>query len=126
MYSDGFTTTVLPAASAGAIFHAIKQQRRIPRRDRRDDAERLAAREVEHVGLVDRDDAALDLVGEPTEVAIPLRQVAHLRRHLGQQLAVVAHLDIGERLRVLGDEIGQAEQQLSARGRRSARAKGRW
>ena len=40
--SDGLTTTVQPAASAGASFQRQQQQRRVPRRDRRDHADRLA------------------------------------------------------------------------------------
>ena len=40
--SAGLKTTQLPNASAGAIFHAGNRQREVPRRDRGDDAERLA------------------------------------------------------------------------------------
>jgi hypothetical protein len=33
-----------------------------------------------------------------------------LEAHLGEQLAVVAHLHLGERLAVLGDEIAELAQ----------------
>ena len=115
--SDGFTTTVLPAASAGATFQAIKQQRRVPRHDCGDDAERFVPREVEHVRLVDRDDAAFDLVGEAAEVAEPLADVAALGEHLGDQLAVVAHLDLGQALGVLQHQVAEPAEDLPARGR---------
>ena len=37
-HSGGFTTTVLPAASAGPTFHVVNMKRRVPRRDQRGDA----------------------------------------------------------------------------------------
>ena len=114
--SDGLMTTVLPAASAGASFHAVEQQRRVPRHDRRHDAERLVARVVEDVGLVGRDDRALDLVGQPAVVVVPLRHVGRLRAHLGVELAVVARFDLGEARGVLGDQVAE----LAAAARRAA------
>ena len=53
---------------AGRELERHQQQRGVPRRDRADDADRLAAGEAEVVGLVGRDDPALDLVGVPGEV----------------------------------------------------------
>ena len=112
--SDGLSTTVLPAASAGASFHAVSSSGEFHGMIARDDAERLVARVVEDVGLVDRDDRAFDLVGEPAVVVIPLRHVGGLRAHLGVELAVVAHFDLGERLRFLGDQIAELAQQRAA------------
>ena len=79
-----------------------QQQRRVPRRDDRHDAQRLVARVVEVARLVERDDRALDLVGQPAVVVEPLRHVGSLRRHLGEELAVVADLDLGQPVRVRG------------------------
>jgi hypothetical protein len=65
--------------------------------------------------LVDRDDAALDLVGQAAEIVVPLRHVAQLGGHLADQLAVVADLDVGQALGVLGDQVAQLAQQRAAR-----------
>ena len=70
-----------------------EHQRRVPRHYAHDHAERLLEREVEEAGAVDRDHAPLELVREPREVAEPLGQVARLRAHLEDQLAVVGGLD---------------------------------
>ncbi len=89
-YSDGFQTTVLPAASAGASFHVASSSGEFQGSNRGDDAERLFAREVEDSGLVDRNHAAFDLVGQAAEIVEPLRDVIELAAHLGDELAVVA------------------------------------
>jgi len=94
-----------------------QQQRRIPRRDHADHTERLIAREVEDIGLVGRNDGAFHLVGEAAIVAVPLRQILHLRKHLGIKLAVVAHLDLREMLRILFDQIREPDEMLAPRGR---------
>ena len=99
-----------------------QQQRRVPRHDRRDDAERLVARVVERVGLVGRQHRAFDLVGEAAEVVVPLRHVRGLRAHLGDELAVVAHLDLGELPRVRRDQVAELAQQRAALRSRSASA----
>ena len=119
--SEGLITTVLPAASAGASFQAVSMQRRVPRRDGGHHAQRLVAREVEIALLVERDDRALDLVGQAAEVVVPLRHVVELGRHLGEQLAVVAHLDLGQVLGVLRHQVAQLAQQRAALGRRHLR-----
>jgi len=94
-----------------------QQERRVPRDDRRDDAERLVARVVEGVGFVGGDDRALDLVGEAAEVVVPLRHVRGLRAHLGVELAVVANFDFREVAGTLRDQIAQrAQQRAPARG----------
>ena len=117
-YSDGFQTTVFPAASAGASFHAAKHQRRIPRSDRGNHAQWLLAREVEDARLIDRDHAAFDFVGEATEVVEPLRNVVQLRAHLGDELPVVGGLDLGEPFGFRGDEVGElAKRDRRARSR---------
>ena len=67
-----------------------QHQRRVPRHDRPDDADGLVARVDQVVAPVGLDRVAVDLVGEPREVAVPGRQRGHLAGHLAQQLAVVA------------------------------------
>jgi hypothetical protein len=56
--SAGFSTTQLPAASAGASFHDRHEQREVPGDDLADDAERL----VEVVG----DGVVVDLADVPS------------------------------------------------------------
>jgi hypothetical protein len=100
----------------GCQFPRGQEQRRIPRNDRADDAERFEARVVERVGLVDRDDLTFDLVGEPAVVVVPLRHVGGLRAHFGVELAVVAHFDFRERFRFVGDQVAELAQQRAAPG----------
>jgi len=78
-------------------------------------------RESESVGLVDRHDGALDLVGEAAEIAPPLGMIDELAAHLGKQLAVVADLDLGQPVGVGGDEIGELQHELAAGRRRHLR-----
>ena len=115
-------TTVLPAASAGASFHAVSISGEFHGRDRHHHAERLVAREVEVAFLVERDDGAFDLVRQAAEVVVPLRHVVELRAHLGDQLAVVQHFDLGQPLRVLRDQIAELAQQCTALSRHSSAA----
>ena len=74
------------------------------------------AREGQNIGLVDRHYAALHLVGQTAKVAPPLGVVGQLPAHLSQQFAVVAHLNFGQPLGVLGDQIGQPQHQLATVG----------
>ena len=108
--SDGLMTSVQPAASAGASFQRHQQQRRVPGRDRGDDAERLAQRVDEEVLAVGGQRLAADLVGRAREVVVVVGQPAQLPPHLADQLAVVGRLDHGDALRVLGDQLGQPPQ----------------
>jgi hypothetical protein len=93
-----------------------QEDRRVPRDDDPDDAERLAERVVEDARPVERDDAPLDLVREPAEVVEPVRDHPKLREHLLVELAVVGHLDRGDLLRALRDQVGEAHHQPAAPG----------
>ena len=115
-YSDGFHTTVLPAASAGASFQVASSSGEFHGSDGGDDAQRLFAREVEDAGLVDRNHAAFDLVGQAAEIVEPLRDVVELAAHLGDQLAVVGGFDLGEPLGFGRDQVAELAQQRAARG----------
>jgi hypothetical protein len=84
-----------------------EKQRGVPRDDRRDNAERFVACEVEDVRLVGRDDGAFDLIGEAAVVVKPLGHVRDDRLHLRDELAVVADFDLGEGLCVLDDQIAE-------------------
>ena len=91
-------------------------QREVPRDDRADDADRLAAGVAEELVLAEGrhrqlDRRALDL-GRP---AGAVAQEVHRRRHVhalrdDERLAVVQRLDLGELLRVRLQQIGQLEQ----------------
>jgi hypothetical protein len=95
-----------------------QHQRRVPRHDGRDHAERLFEREIEVARPVDRDHAAFDLISKPAVVAEPFGQVAQLRAHLEDQLAVVGGLDRRELIGACGDQICELVQDLAARRRR--------
>ena len=73
--------------------------------------------EIEHFGLVDRDDRALDLVGKATKILEPFGGIAALHAHLGDQLAVIVHLDFRQPFRVLRHDGCEPAQQLAALAR---------
>jgi hypothetical protein len=73
------------------------------------------------IRTIDRHHGALNLVGETGVVIEPLRHVFRLRDHLGNELAVVAHLDFAEVLGVLLDQLGDPAHDLGARSRRHLR-----
>ena len=112
--SDGLTTTVFPAASAGASEYIVSSTGEFQGNDDPDDAERLAKRVVEHARPVERDHAALDLVREPAEVVEPVRDHPELGEHLLVELAVVGDLDPCDLLGALGDQVGPAHHQPAA------------
>ena len=111
--SAGFSTTVFPAASAGAIFHASIEQREVPRNDLARDAERL--------GLAVRE-GVLELVG-------PARVVEEVRGRerevdvagLVDRLAAVQGLEHRELARALLDDAGDPVEVLRALGGRELR-----
>ena len=77
--SDGLMTTVQPAASAGASFHATSISGEFHGVMKRAHADRLLEDVGEVVGPVGRHHRALDLVGQPAVVIEPLRHVLGLR-----------------------------------------------
>lgn len=107
-----------PRRQRGRQFPGQQQQRRVPRGDRRDHAGRFALGVDEEVRLAGGNDLALDLVGEPVVIAVPVRQRPHLAGHLPQQLAGVACLPLGKPHGVPLDEGREAVQQATTRGRR--------
>jgi hypothetical protein len=94
-----------PGGQGRGQLPSEQQQRRVPRGDEADDTHRLLLRVGEVPLLVQGDDRALDLVGEPAVVVEPLGQIAQLPVHLGEQLAVVANLYLGQAAGVHGDGV---------------------
>ena len=76
-----------------------------------DDAGRLTTGVDEEVRLVRRNGRTLELVGQPREVIEPLRDAGQLATHLAEQLPGVARLDLGERIRVTGDDVTEPPQE---------------
>ena len=115
--SDALTTSVQPAASAGPSLTAARKSwlfhgtiaATTPIGSRRSPDL--------HVGLVDRQVRAFDLVGEAGVVAVVVGDVGDLRRRLADDLAGVARLELGEPAGVLRDQVAEPVQQLAARGR---------
>ncbi len=116
--SAGFSTTQLPAASAGASFQQRHQDREVPGNDLADDAQRL----VEVIGdrvVIDLGDRAFlgaQAAGEVTEVVDGERNVGGHR--LADRLAVVERLDHRDQLEIALHAIGDLEQHAGAHGRR--------
>ena len=54
-------------------------------------------------GFIDRDYRPFDLVAKPSIVIVPLGQVLALGAHLGDQLAIVADLDLSQLIRFFGN-----------------------
>ncbi|OLL71073.1 hypothetical protein Ae168Ps1_5576c [Pseudonocardia sp. Ae168_Ps1] len=99
-----------PAASAGAQLEGEQQQRGVPRGDRADHPDQLPEGVAEVVRVHRRDGPALDLVGQPREVVVPLRQALELPAHLAQQLPGVVHLQAGQPLGVRRDRVAAPAQ----------------
>ncbi len=118
--SAGLSTTVQPAASAGASFQSGHQQREVPRHDLPAHAHRLAARVAVHVRRRHRQHVALDLRRPAREVAQVPGAAADVHV-LGEphRLAVVGRLDLRELHRVLLERSRQRQHQR-ARARRAA------
>ena len=100
---------------------AHQQHGRVPGRDRRHHADRLAQRVDEEVVAVGRQRLAADLVGRAREVVVVVGQPAQLALHLADQLAVVGRLHARDPRGVLLDQLGEPAQQPRARDRRRAR-----
>jgi len=109
----------------GDLLVREQQQRRIPGGDRNAYAKRFATREVERLLLVDRNEGALDLVGEAAEIIVVLRNVAKLAELFCNQLAVIGDFDARELFRVARDQIAEAGQQPAALARAEAASGGR-
>jgi hypothetical protein len=97
------------------------QQRVIPRHDPDHDTNRLIADPRQDAGLFERQDGALLLIGKARIIMIILRRVAKLDLHLGEQLAVVAHFDIGETVGIVSQQFGKAPQHRAALAGRNRR-----
>ena len=65
------------------------------------------ARIREGARTIDRHHGAGDLVRQAAEKVVPLRQIAHLRAHFDDELAVVAGLDLRELIGIALDELRQ-------------------
>ena len=109
--SEGLTTNVQPAASAGATFQVISSSGEFHGVIAADHADRLPPRVHEVVRVGRGDLPALQLVGQPGVVQVPAAEPGRLADHLPVQLARVADLQAGQGRRVLGDQVGQAAQQ---------------
>ena len=116
----GLMTTALPVARAGPSFQAAIRSRVVPRHDRADDAERLADDHRQGV-RPGRRDLVVELVGRlgvPADGAGGIGDVD--RSRVADRLADVEGLDPGELLGVGVDQVGEAEQDPLAVGRRAS------
>ncbi len=93
---------------------AHQHQRRVPWRDKGAYADRFAQDVGEMIRPISRHHRTLNLIGKPAVVVEPLRQILGLRVHLRHQLAVVAHLDLGQMLSVFFDQPGNSAHHLAA------------
>ncbi len=104
----------MPAASAGASFHAASISGEFQGVIAAMTPSGSSRVKLNTPGLSIGNDAAFDLVGEAAEIIEPLRDVIELAAHLGDELAVIGGLDLGE-MRGLGrDEIAELAQQRAA------------
>ena len=94
-----------------------QKERRVPGRDRGHHTHGHMGRVGEHVGLVDREDRALDLVAKAGEIAEPLRQIAGLAAHFGIELAVVLNFDAGKVIGFALQNIREPVEKAASLGR---------
>ena len=116
-HSGGLSTTLLPAASAGAMRHVASISGAFHGRDHDGDAGRVPLGPAHELVHLERLVAELgELVGEEAEVP---RDARHDRVQVrAQERAVVARLDRRELGDALLDELGDPVQDLGAVGRR--------
>ena len=96
----------------GRELPAQQQQRRVPRDDRPDHADRFAAGVDEEVRLAGGDGGSLELVGQAGVVVEPLGNDGQLVAHLPRQLAGVAGFQLGEVVGVTRDQVTDLAHQL--------------
>ena len=96
-------------------------QRRVPREDGGHHAVRLVQRVVQGVGAVDRDDVALDLVGQAAVVVVPAGHRPQRRAQLDVGLAVVAALGRHQFVEVVQHEVTESMQEPAPGGRGQVR-----
>ena len=120
--SDGLMTMVLPPARAGRELPRRHHQRIVPRRDRADDADRVAA---DHRGVarhVLARHGAMHVAHGAGEEAEAVGDRRHLvLQHADPRLAAIQRLERGERLGIAVDGVGELQQQRRALGGRRAR-----
>ena len=112
--SDGLTTAVQPAASAGASFQLVSVSGEFQGVMIATTPFGSYLRIGEDAFLVGRDDRTLDLVGQAGVVLEIVAHVLDLRGHLGRQLAVVALLDLGEAPRIGRDRFPEFPEGVAA------------
>ena len=88
--SDGFNTTALPATSAGAVFQVGNGNRKVPRRDQTDDAERAAAGLNQHPVPLGRHVFTAEPRPFAADVAQDVDRPADFAARFGQRLAFFA------------------------------------
>ena len=105
---------MLPAHKAAVDLQRAQQHRRVPRNDRADDAERLAAGVAQDV-LAQRDRFAFQFAGQTAEVTENIGDQRGFRPRLGAD-GVAGFLgdDAGEFLDARFQRLGDARQQAAA------------
>ena len=73
-----------------------------------------AAKELARTKNTEAENGFLAFVRQSAKVVIPLGQVIELRRHFGDQLAVVAHFKLCQLAGVASNEVAQLSQQRAA------------
>jgi len=99
----------------GAEFCCREKHLRVPRHHRDHHADGYRCCENVHVGLVNRQHRAFDLVGKAREVAVVVGDVSRLAARLDRKLSAVSRLDLTEHLRVTLNQVGEPVEQFAAR-----------
>ena len=120
--SDGLSTTVLPGGECGTDLPDGHHHRVVPRRDGRDDAERVA---TQHRGVAVRGThpapASVEACAPRGEEAEVVDQLPELVDGSTDRLADVARLQLDELVGVLLEPVGDAQQRPAAVGGGEAR-----
>ena len=113
--SDGLSTTVFPNASAGAAFQSGIASGKVPWRDERDRAERIAQRELQRVGRL-RGNHVADLAHRLAGV-VPAdhRRAGDLAARFADRLADFARHRPGQFVGAGRNRVAPAVQCFSAR-----------
>ena len=102
----------------GADLDRRQENLAVPRDHRGHHTDRFAGGENEHVGFVDGQRLAVDLVGSPCKKVKIFSNIGCLPGRFFEHLSGVARLDPADLFGIGGQQIGQTVQRLAARGGR--------
>ena len=123
--SEAFSTTVQPAASAGPSLTADRKSCEFHGTTAATTPIGSRPDRHLHIGLVDRNERAFVLVGQPAIIAVVVADIGDLGAGLADDLAGVAGLELRQPAGIGGDQIAELHQRACRAPSPSSMPKGR-